>query len=257
MIIKKIEKLKNNRYKILFDNEYITTFEDVIIDNNLLYNKEISEELYNKMIKDTEFYNIYDKVIKYILKKRRSEFEIKQYLNKFSLESEEHYRIITKLKNSNLINDSEYCKAFINDSIYLSNKGLNKIKSELMNQNISIKIIEEELKNVDIEYLNNKLEKLIQKKINLNKNYSQVYLKQKILKDLLNLGYERDKIIELINSNKMEDADILKREFNKIYKKLLNKYSSYELYNLIRKRLLIKGFNINEIDELINKKTEE
>ena len=44
MLITKIEKLKNNKYKIIIDDEKIITFDNVILDNNLLYKKVIDKE---------------------------------------------------------------------------------------------------------------------------------------------------------------------------------------------------------------------
>ena len=195
MKIDKIEKMKDNRYKITIDGEVITTFDNVILDNNLLYKKEIDKELYDSIIKNTEYYSNYNKVVKYILKRRRSEKEIKKYLVKLELKEEDINSIIIKLKNINLINDIEYCKAFINDKVNLSKQGINKIRIDLLEQEIPIEIIEDELRKVDIDLINNRLEKLIVKKINSNRKYSKNQLKQRILNEMINLGYDKNSIL--------------------------------------------------------------
>ena len=236
MLVTKIEKLKNNKYKIIIDDEKIITFDNVILDNNLLYKKTVDKELYNKIIEDTEFYNVYNLVVKYILKKRRSEKEINEYLKKYNLGSKKDL-IISKLKSINLINDIGFCKAYINDNIYLSKKGINKIKEELLSHNISLNIIEEELNNIDNSLLDDKLNKLIIKKINSNHKYSNLFLKQKI-----------------VNANIGEENLILEKEFEKLYIKLSKKYNNLELYKNIKSKLLYKGFNINDINDLIEKK---
>ena len=42
MTIEKIKKLSNGKYKIVFDNsESITTYEDIILEENILYKKEL------------------------------------------------------------------------------------------------------------------------------------------------------------------------------------------------------------------------
>lgn len=258
MKINKILKLKNNKYKIIIDNESIITFDDVILENNLLYKKDIDKELYNIIIKDTSYYEVYNKVIKYILKKRRSEKEIRDYLIKFDLSNENLEKTILKLKENRLINDIEYCKAFINDSLYLGNKGINKIKKELLNQQIPSEIIEKELDNIDNDVLNNKLEKLIKKKINMNKKYSNNYLKQKLLSELLELGYNRNDILNIIEKNlTTTNSEILKKEFEKIYSKLQKKYDGYELIKNIKNKMLSRGFNYDEIEQLLKEKTEK
>ena len=258
MKINKILKLKNNKYKIIIDNESIITFDNVILENNLLYKKDIDKELYNVIINDTGYYEVYNKAIKYILKKRRSEKEIREYLIKFNLSNNDLEKIILKLKENRLINDVEYCKAFINDSLYLGNKGINKIRKELLNNNISSDIIENELNNIDSEFLNNKLEKLIKKKITANKKYSNSYLRQKLLSELLELGYNRNDIINIINENlTTTNYEIIKKEFEKIYTKLEKKYNGYELIKNIKNKMLSRGFNYDEIEQLLKEKTEK
>ena len=257
MLITKIEKLKDNKYKIIVDGEKITTFDNVILDNNLLYKKNIDINLYNKIIEETKYYDIYNKTIKYILKRRRSEKEIREYLIKQELEHDKIEETILKLKNINLINDLEYCKAYINDCVYLSKKGINKIKSDLLSQDISIHVIENILQNIDVNIFNNRLEKAILKKINSNKKYSNFQLKQKILNEMMNLGYEKEKILNILDNNLIDNSIIAKKEFDKLYNKLSKKYSGEELFKNIKTKLLTKGFNLGEINKFIQEKTEE
>ena len=45
MKIEKIKKLSNNKYKLVFvDNDSLTLYEDVILDNNILFKKDIDDE---------------------------------------------------------------------------------------------------------------------------------------------------------------------------------------------------------------------
>ena len=257
MLIEKIEKLKNNKYNIYINGEKITTYDNIILENNILYKKQIDNDLYHKILNDSQYYNIYNKVVNYILKKRRSEKEIIQYLNKLNLSSININKMIEKLKSINLINDKEYCKAYINDKVYLSNFGINKIKDELINQDISLEIIEGELNKIDRSIFYMRLEKTIVKKINSNKKYSNSFLKQKILNDLLKLGYEKNIILEILNKYNNDEFNILENEFNKLYTKLIKKYNGFDLNKKIEQKLLVKGFNIYQIRELIQKKTEE
>ena len=149
MQINKIIKMKNNKYKIIIDGEPIITYDNVILENDLLYKKNIDNKILKKIIIDTNYYDIYNKTIKYILKRRRSEKEIVKYLDKFDIGNNDKNKMINKFKEINLINDKEYCKAYINDKLYLSKDGINKIKSDLLKENISIDVIDQELKNID------------------------------------------------------------------------------------------------------------
>ena len=257
MQITKIQKLKNNKYNVVIDGEKITTFDNVILENNLLYKKNIDKELYKKILVDTKYFNIYNNTVKYILKRRRSEKEIKGYLFKNGLNEIEQEQIIKKLKSINLINDFEYCKAYINDSMFLGKNGINRIKSELINQEISINTIEEALDNVDLSIFDNKLEKIVIKKIKSNKKYSNLYLKQKILNELISLGYDKVSVLKILEDNLLNDNNVLNSEFEKIYLKLSKKYNGEELIKKLKVKLLSKGFKIDDINNLIQKKAEK
>lgn len=257
MQINKIIKMKNNKYKIYIGNDSIITYDNVILENDLLYKKNIDNTLYNKILEDTNYYDVYNKVIKYILKRKRSEKEINIYLNKYYISIDEKNKIIKKLKDIKLINDIEYCKSYINDKIYLSKEGTNKIKEDLLKENIPIEIIEKELKNIDKEVFENRLEKLIIKKIKSNKKYSNNYLKQKILNEMINLGYNKKYILTILENSITNDNDILTKEFDKVYSKLKIKYSSFELKNKVKQKLIQKGFLAEDINKLLQQKTED
>ena len=249
--------MKDNKYKIIIDGESIVTYDNVILEQDLLYKKSIDNNLYNKILIDTSYYDIYNKTVKYILKRRRSEKEIRKYLNKLNIGNKDIESIISKLKDIRLIDDREYCKAYINDKLYLSKEGINKIKEDLISEDISIEIVEEELNNIDEYLFNERLEKLIVKKINSNKKYSNSYLKQKILGEMINLGYDKEIILTILESNINSDNNILEHEFNKVYDKLKVKYSGYELENKVKQKLIQKGFGVGDINRLLQEKTED
>lgn len=257
MNINKIVKLKDNKYKLIIDNESITTYDSVIIENGLLYTKSIDKKLYSKILKDTLFYEVYNKTVKYIMKRLRSEKEIRLYLIKYELSNSDIEKIINKLKDINLINDKAYTKAYINDQIYLSKNGIYKIKDNLLNHDIPLELIEEELSKIDLEVMDDRLEKIILKRIKANKKYSNNELKNRILKEVINLGYSKDKAISIIDSCVLEDSSIIEKEYNKIYSKLSKKYTGYELFNRIKQKLYSKGFNIDDINNLLQNKTED
>ena len=65
MRIKKITKLKSGKYKMEFDNNTkIITYDNIIIENNILFKKEIDDELYDKLYNETLDYNLYSRELK-------------------------------------------------------------------------------------------------------------------------------------------------------------------------------------------------
>lgn len=243
MKIEKIVKLKSGKYKLYLDNkEVITTFDEVILNNNLLFNKEIDNDMYLKINEENNYYNLLNLSIKYISKRLRSEKEIINYLENKTNDIYMINNIIEDLKNQNLINDRRFAKAYITDKINLTNSGIIKIKNELINLGVNEEIVEEEISNIDIKMDNSKLDKLILKKIRLNHKYSNSFLKQKILNDMLNLGYKKEDIINIFDKYVSDDKEIFNKEYNKIYNKLKNKYKDSELEYHIKQKMLQKGF---------------
>lgn len=251
MKIEKIQKLKNNKYKIKLDSgDIINTYDDVILNNSLLFNKEIDLGLLNKINNETLYYDCYNKTLKFIDKKLRSEKEVKEYLKKYSEMGYED-KILKKLKEINVINDENYAKAYISDRIFLSTDGPNKIKQELLNYGIDEKIIEENINKIDKETIYNKCKKIIDKKIKSNTKYSNYMLNQKITSDLVNKGYDVA-LIKQILENKVFDNDlVIEKEFKKIYNKLSKKFNGNELYYNLKNKLYQKGFTKEEIEEYI------
>ena len=143
MKINKIKKTKSGKYILELDNnEKITTYDEVILKNNLLFNKEVDSNLLNQLNIENNYYDVYNKVMKFISTKMRSELEINKYLDK--LKFNEKDKMIADLKRIKLINDDLYIKAFINDKITLTLNGPHKIKKELLEHNIDdIKIDKE------------------------------------------------------------------------------------------------------------------
>lgn len=254
MKVLKIKKLKNGKYKLILDNnESLELYDDVILKNNILFTKEIDDELLNTIDKDNNYYCYYNKAIKYLNTKMRSTKEVENYLSKFELSDKEKNNIIDKLKNIDLINDSLFVKAYINDKIYLSNIGPYKIKRELLEHDIDEVLIDNCLKKIDNNVIKTKIRKYINKKISSNNKLSSYQLKNKIVNDLINNGYDKSDINEeLLNFEIVDNNSILEKEYRKIYQKLSKKYQGTELNFRTVNKLMQKGFLKQEIEQIMN-----
>lgn len=247
MKIKKYKKDKNNKYKVLIDDEEITLYDDIIIKYNLLMKSEIDVSTYNEMIKENSLLLGYYKAIKYITKKMRSKKEIEEYLIKKGLNSKEIKETIKKLEDNKFINEDIYLKAYISDQINLTNNGVNKIKKNLLKLGLDNNKVDDYLSKIDECIFLDKIDKYIEKKIKFNKNTSSYMLKNKIIIDLVNLGFNKEDIISELNKFEIDDKEAYNHEYEKIKKSLEKKYSGDELKFKIREKLYRKGFRYNEI----------
>ena len=249
----KIEKIKKTgkKYKILLsDGSEIKTYDDVILNYGLLYHKTIDIDLLNKINNDNNYYEIYYKTVNYITKRLRSEKEINEYIDKNNVIEKDKEKLIKKLKEINLINDVNFTRAYIADKVNLSNVGLDKLRSELLNHNIPSDLIDSELAKVDTDLIKEKLKKLINKKVK-NSKYTGYKLKFKVVNELINLGYDKDQILELYDNVSVDNTENIKNEYNKLYKKLSVKYKDKELERRIKTKLYNRGFSIDEISKVM------
>ena len=250
MKIIKYQKLKNNKYELLLDNnDKITLYDEVILKNELLLTKEIND--INKIINENEYYDAYYDAIKYINRKLRATKEIEKYLNK-KYDSNIINKVINRLEEEKYLNDDLYASSYIHDAFILSNKGYNKIYSELDSLGIASSIIKKHLDKISADEWYEKINKIIDKKIKINTSYSNNKLKMKINNDLINLGYSSDMISNVLDNYSISnDNDILIKNYKKYYNKLSKKYDGKELSYQIINRLLKEGFNYDDIKGIV------
>ena len=252
MKIKNIKKV-GTKYKIILDNnEVITTSDHVIINHNLLYDKKINQKELNKIKEDTKYYENYNKVLKMINRKIRSEHEIRKTLNKNEVSQTDTDKIVNTLKEIGLINDEVFAESYTNDKINLTLEGPYKIRKELEDHGIDSTYIEKALSNFTQDLIDSKLDKIISKKIKSNTKDTTYIFKQKTSLYLSNLGYSREDIANQLENIKLDNSK-LEKEMEKIYNKLKTKYEGYALYSKLKQKLYSKGFTSEEINNFIEK----
>ena len=254
MHIDSIKKQRNGFYKIVGDKT-ITLADEVILNYNILYKKELDDDLISKLMEENYKYDILHKTIKYVSTKMRSKKEINKYLAKYELNESDKNFVITKLTNLNLLNDNAYAAAYVYDRFNLYHDGPNKIKKDLLSHRISEDVIENELAKITNEDIYTKLSKMIIKKISHNTKYAKGEYKRKIEHEFLNLGYDLVMIDEIFEENfiGLNEAELIEKEYQKIYHKYVNKYEPKKLTIVIKQKLYQKGFNVDDINNVVNK----
>lgn len=245
MKIEKYRYLTNGKYKVTIDDKDYIIYEDVILKYNILALKEIDEKKLGLYLKDNDYYEAYYLAIKYIKTKLRTPKEVRVYLLKNNYAKTIIDKVILKLESDKYLDDNVYTVSYINDQIYLKNVGPLKIKNDLEKLGIDKTIILENLKIYTKEKQEEKIEKYIKKEIKLNKNKSEVMLKNNILNKLINKGFYKEDILKYLDNVSIDEKDLYKKEYDKLYNKLSKKYSGKELEFKIRQKLSQKGFYNN------------
>lgn len=200
MKIIKYTRLSSGKYKVLFDNKKdLTLYEDVIVKYNLLYKKEINDKEYDELVNLNNYQDIYNKVINYIKIRLRSKKEIINYLKKMDISNDLIEDIIDKLIIDKYIDDERFSIAYIKDKYNFSSNGPYKIINELVNLGIDRDLAYTYTFNI-IDNEEEKINKLINKYIKLDKKHDWYYVKNKIYNNLVNLGYSKDAVINILNN---------------------------------------------------------
>lgn len=201
MKIEKYKKIKESVYRVFLDTgEVVDVYEDVIVKNNLLFKKEINQELLNKINIENNYQEAYNQAIKYIAIRLRSIEEVKIYLEKKKYSKDIIDKTIQRLINNKILDDKVFANAFIKDKLNFTQKGKYKLKAELAKVKVSNDIINECLNEIEDELWLDRIDKIITKYLNTNKKYSDNVLKNKLYIYLVNLGYDKNLVINKINS---------------------------------------------------------
>lgn len=143
-----------------------------------------------------------DKLMKYVIFKRRTEREVRQKCQKLQYTEEYMEEIIEYLKENNYINDKVYVEKYIQNTIRLKNASIYEIKIDLLRRGIDEEYIEDYINKNDMEleeYEQESAVKLAKKKC------GSVEI-EKIKKYLMSKGYKYDSIsLAIDNLKEMKD----------------------------------------------------
>lgn len=201
MRIEKYELTKKKIYNVYLSNgEVLELNGKVITDNELLIKKDIDNELYDKLKRDNTICMLMDTSVKYIDRRLRSINELRDYLKNKEEDTIIIEEVIDKLIDYKYLDDDRFTKAFIKDKLNFTNWGDYKIKNELKRLGVNEEIIYNNISNIDDNIYYERINKIIDKDISINKKYSGIKLKNKIYNHLLTLGYSKEKVISIINN---------------------------------------------------------
>ena len=241
MKIIKYTKMDTNKYKVTLSNrENYVLYDDVIVKYELLRKKEFDDDFLNEILNYNNQLEAYYIAIKYIEKRLRTRLEVQQYLLK-TYDKALVDKTIEKLSNDGYVNDKKYAELYINEQMNLT-----------VNLGISDEVITFYLAKLEKNLLRERINKYVLKKVRLNHKFSKAKLREKMVYELSNLGYENGDIYEVLDNIVFEEPDnLIAKEYEKYIMKLSKKYCGYDLEARVISKLLSKGFAYDEVKEVI------
>ena len=248
MKVLKYKKNRQGKYVVyLDDGRELILYEEVILKFNLLLTKEV-EECQMEEINNVNFeYDVYYVALKSIQNRFKSTSDLISFLKNKEYPMDLIEKAIDKLTKQGYLNDRSFAKSYINSQMNTTIHGPNRIIGDLLNKKIDSDIVYEEIEVFSEDIQEEKIRKIIDKGIKSNRSRGGVILKNKIVDDLKNNGYEFSIISRVISEfDFSNDSALAKKEYDKLYKKYSSKYSGYELKNKIREKLFMKGLIYEE-----------
>ena len=229
MRINKLKQLNSNFYEVNLNNSKCKIHEELVLKHKLFLDKDISQEELEQIEKDNKFYIVLDDIYKYLSKYPKTEYEIKKYISTKTKEVDKTYEQI-----KHLIDDKTYAKNYCLEKISFSNDGPEKIKQALKYKHIDSNFIEEALEEFNEKRQIEKIKKVIDYRIKINKK-SLIVFKKDTLAYLYNLGYKINIINKVLNNISFDDSELKEKELEKLKEKYDDPY-------LIKRKLYEKGF---------------
>lgn len=257
---------KNNTYQVAFqfdNHQVILTLSSHVVDRYGLSVGQLVDREELDALKDQEQVDrAYHLALKYLTYKDYTYSKMQKKLSdKGDFDEIQIDMTMDVLVQKNLIDDYEYTKNYFQRSMRLG-LGINKIVYNLKREGVSPFIIDEFLETYshDLEY--DKAIELVQKLFSENKTKPQYALIQNIKNKLFNKGFSKDVVEQAINDfdftiPKEHTKMLLTKEYHRVYNRYKNRYDSHILRSKIITFLVQKGYEYDDVVEIINELWEE
>ncbi|KHE71139.1 recombination regulator RecX [Halobacillus sp. BBL2006] len=261
------QKKNKGRYNIFLDHGQGEAYgfsvdEDVLVKYRLQKNMELDEATIEAMKQTDTIHKSYTLAINYLSYRMRSEKEIRDYLKDKEVDPEHVQEIVTRLKKEKLLDDQEFANSLVRSKVMTSSKGPLLLKKELIEKGVNASQAEEALEHFSFDKQYEKAMKFAEKKMKNDGRKSFRQQIQNVQQTLMQKGYQRDVIQEVLanlpaeeNEDSEWEAAVLQGE--KLLRKYQQKAEGFELKQKIKSAMYRKGFTFDIIDRFIEEYCEE
>lgn len=171
---------------------------ETFIKYKLKIELELTEEEIGKIVKESEFQIIYDKILKYASLRPRSEKEFEYWLKKHKVHKSIHEDLFNRLKRLDFLNDKKFAIWWIEQRQTFRPKSIRVLRLELNQKGIDKDLVNEILKEEEVDE-KKAANKLLYKKRNVWKGLEGYVKRVKMSNYLARNGYSWDTIREVVN----------------------------------------------------------
>ncbi|MBI3984091.1 RecX family transcriptional regulator [Candidatus Microgenomates bacterium] len=182
---------REDRYSIFVDGKYrFSLSEKEVADLNLHEDQEVAPGELESLLDQAKYSKAYDRALRYIEIRPRSEYEMRAYLKRKDYETELIDRVLERLCKLELLNDRDFAKRWVDYRLTTRPSSKRRLFSELLQKRIDREIISEVLGSIEPETELAQVRELAARKGKL----SQYQDRQKLMAYLSRQGFSYDLI---------------------------------------------------------------
>lgn len=262
-IITKISVQKNNkeRFNIFLDKgkgeEYaFSVDEDVLIKYRLTKGMKLDELLLTEINFYDEIRKAYNSAVQYLAKRKRTEAEVRSFLQEKETAESVIREVILKLYNYKFLDDEDYAASYVRTRMNTADKGPEVIKRELQQRGVDDLLIDKAMREYPFERQFETALQLCEKFALKNQRDSKRVLKQKMEQLLLRKGFPYDMITSVIaeldeeQDDTEEEMKALRFQGEKAHRKYA-KLDPYKYQQKMKETLYRKGFSLELIEQYL------
>ena len=189
-IVTSLKPQKNNkRVNVYVDNKFGFGIDlENLVKFGIKTNQEFTSEQLNKIIKEAEFQKTYDKLLRFVTPRPRSEKEVDMWFNRKKIAESLFAGLKAKLSKLGLLDDKAFARWWIEQRLSYRPRGKRALTSELMQKGIERKLIDKLLLDTKVDEMKI-AQKLLERKSRSWERYDSDQKKQKQMEFLARRGF--------------------------------------------------------------------
>ncbi len=137
---------RQDRYSIYVDGKYVFSFsENELLDLGLRVGQEFNDGELEKLKKTSIEDKAYMRSLDLIMRRQRSEWEVRDYLKRKDYEPDVIEKILEKLSRAGYVDDKKFAEAWVNNRRLLKSTSKRKLIMELRQKRVNQEVISEVL----------------------------------------------------------------------------------------------------------------
>lgn len=192
------QKKKHTRANIFIDGSFSFSLDyETVLKHTLAVGQTLTQQKRDKLVQDGNVSYWYNACLQLVSRRPRSVFEIQTYLRKKSCTPQTCEKIIKKLCDKKLLNDTEFAQWFITQRITFRPKGKRVLAQELRAKGIAPESITAALESTQVDE-GVLAQQIVAKKMPLLKKYPPQKKREKLTAYLARRGFSWDVITSVL-----------------------------------------------------------